>query len=112
MAINGLFDWIIDNKNWIFSGVGVVIIFKIWEFLNSKKTNKLEPTDIPTGYHNNPTVPEESELSNGNTRYRDSSEEKKLSTDRFNDEMYGLVDRFISVYTSHGISINQISSFV
>lgn len=96
MAINGLFDWIIDNKNWIFSGVGVVIIFKIWEFLNSKKTNKLEPTDIPTGYHDNSTVPEE----------------EGPSDDSFNDEMYGLVDRFIRVYTSHGMSINQISSFV
>ena len=108
MVINELFDWIIDNKNWIFSGVGIVAVFKIWEFLNSKKTNKLKPTDIPTGYHNNSTVPEEEELSNGNTRYCDSSEEKKPFNDSFNDVMYGLVDRFISVYTIHGISINQI----
>ena len=115
MAINGLFDWIIDNKNWIFSGVGVVvigIIFKIFEFFNSKKTNKLEPTDIPAGHHDNSTVREEEELPNDNTTYRDSSEEKKLFNDSFNGEVYGLVDRFISIYSSHGISINQISSFV
>jgi hypothetical protein len=116
MAINGLFDWIIDNKDWLFSGVGIVVIGiivkKIREFLNSKKTNKLEPTDIPAGHHNTSKVPEEEELSNDNTTYRDSSEEKKLSNDSFDDEMCGLVDRFISVYTNHGISINQISSFV
>ena len=116
MAINGLFNWIIDNKDWLFSGGGIVavgiICKKVRKYLNSKKTNKLEPTDIPTGYHNNSTVLEEEERSNGDTGYRDSSDEKKLSKDNFNDEVYGLVDRFISIYTNHGMSINQISSFV
>jgi len=107
---------IIELFVWLFSGVGPtvirMIVKKMRKFLNSKKTDKLGPTDIPTGYHDNSTVRAEEELSNGNTIYRDSSEEKKLSNDSFNDEMHGLVDRFISVYTSHGISINQISSFV
>ena len=107
---------ILELFGWLFSGAGPtvtrMIVKKMRKFLNSKKTNKLEPTDIPTDYHDNSTVPEEEELSNGSTRYRDSSEEKKPSDYSFNDEMYGLVDRFISIYTNHGILINQISSFV
>ncbi len=35
-------DWIIDNKEWIFSGIGVsVVVFVMSLFIKSKKNNTL-----------------------------------------------------------------------
>lgn len=53
MTINGLINWIIDNKNWLFSGLGITIItlvclliWKLWNYISNLNNSTVPEEDI------------------------------------------------------------------
>lgn len=94
MNLNQIFEMIIENKEWLFSGIGNTIGNALLSNMEKKSidsyvTNVVKYVEI----HNN-------------DKYNDES-----VTNNVNKEVFELVDRFISVYENHDISISQIPSF-
>jgi len=107
-------DWIISNKNWIFSGIGLFIfsalIYRRKKYtedhsINSVSNHKVETKNVWGGVG---TVI-------GDVILKDvekSSNERGIQISTEPNEIDEVVDRFISVYTNHGVNRSQISSFM
>jgi hypothetical protein len=94
-----LIEWIINNKEWLFSGLGVVTVtFIISMFKKNNSCNK--------GYnHQDLVFVHDEHVNNVN-----NTKEKEEKMDEYN--IYDTVDRFVEVYEAHNIKVNQIHSFV
>lgn len=94
--INDIFKMIIENKEWLFSGIG----------------NTIGSALINTG-KNKKSV--DSYITNVINYYNETEKDKKSGNhDLINNdgnEILQLVDRFISIYESHGVSLSQIAFF-
>ncbi|MFL0250883.1 hypothetical protein ACJDT4_10660 [Clostridium neuense] len=99
--LDELVKWSVKNKEWLFSGAGISIIgiisFVLKKIFNTNKNDNIKSINI--NYNNN-NFPQKSSQSN--------NEQK----DDINNDMLKLVDRFISVYTNHGILVNQICFYI
>lgn len=93
--LNEIFEIIIENKEWLFSGIGNSIGSK---FLNSKKKTIDSYTNV-VNYNIN---------LKGTDRLNSVNDVKG----DIDNQMSDLVDRFISIYGGHGILVSQIPFFV
>lgn len=84
---------IIENKEWLFSGIGSTIGN---ELLNNMKKKKSVDSYVTNVVNNNLNI---------HNNYNFNS----VKID--DNEIFELVNRFISIYENHGIGMNQISSF-
>ncbi|MGE6259776.1 hypothetical protein ACQKCU_18165 [Heyndrickxia sporothermodurans] len=94
--MNELINFFLKNKEWLFSGIGVVIITAIISSIKSKK--KYEE---PRVFNIN--------LSEDNTR---DFELKLESQKNEKSKVDFVIDRFIKIYEAHGIQQNQIPTFI
>ena len=46
MEINGLINWIIDNKDWLFSGLGFVGFSMLYRCISNRKNSTISEADI------------------------------------------------------------------
>jgi hypothetical protein len=96
--VEKIIKFLIDNREWIFSGVGITIITVLFSFFNNiRKNNKATPFII--------------QVSN-NTDYQRELKKENHEIENNQAEVYEVVRRFISVYENHGIRKNQIPSFI
>ena len=97
--IEKIIRWVDDNKEWLFSGVGITFIG--WILVNvNKDKDKDKDKEI---------VSDQRKSINVNDQIKKSEE---IINHEVNNGIYEMVDRFISIYESHEVLINQISSFV
>ncbi|MBP2110504.1 hypothetical protein [Paenibacillus silagei] len=101
-------DYLISNKEWIFSGVGVFIIGAIFNLYRSKNIPKSQTSGYSNG-SNNIHLEGNVVLDNNNTTtivYKDVEAEppkKPLSE---------LIYKFYFIFEKHGVSRGQIPSFI
>ncbi|WP_339280533.1 hypothetical protein [Lysinibacillus sp. FSL P2-0066] len=94
--MNDLIHFFLKNKEWLFSGVGVVIVTTIIKSLKSPKKYE-EPRTLNINLLKDTTKDLELKL--------ETQENEKTKVDL-------VIDRFIKIYEAHGIQQNQIPNFI
>lgn len=107
------YQWIVANKEWLFSGVGGLIfsgiagVFISQHKARNKVKNNMSLVKMKTlsqkGYKKS--------SSNEKALSVTSKQKKELSDTHFN-EVDNVINRFIDVYSSHGILKNQIPDII
>lgn len=92
--MDDFFKYLFENKDWIFSGVGVVIFTGLYTVLIKKKEKVDTPYIISLPLNEN----------------KEEQQDKKESKEEY--KIYEVVRRFIKVYEEHGILQSQIPGFV
>lgn len=87
-----MIEWILMNKEWLFSGIGLVVISLIFKLIINKGNKNI---DI------NETINNDKKICNN-----------KIDNCFKKFDVYEVVDRFVEVYESHNIKLNQIPIFV
>jgi len=94
--MEGILNSLLNNKEWLFSGLGIFVITGIWSYFKSKKNN------VETKIYNTILVKDDTGIWNEDSE-KNVKEKSKVDL---------VVDRFIKVYEAHGIQQNQIVTFV
>lgn len=103
--INKIINIIIENKEWLFSGIGIVFIAGVIKYIANMK-NKIQSSTINISNDLNMYFKDDidKEINNKNESI------SFISSDEYN--IYENVDRFIRIYQEHNIQVNQIYKFV
>ena len=97
IKLSEIFEMIIENKDWLFSGIGNTIGGALIKNMKKKESIDSYVTNV-VSY-------------NVNVHNSDNFNRVKLDNN-VNNEIYELVDRVISIYQNHGLAISQIPSFI
>lgn len=96
VKLSEIFEMIIENKDWLFSGIGNTIGGALISNMKKKESIDSYVTNVV----------------NYNVDVHDSDNPNRVKLDNnVNNEIYQLVDRIISIYQNHGLEISQIPSF-
>jgi hypothetical protein len=101
-------EYLIDNKEWIFSGIGVLIVGAIINFFKKKDDYKNQAS-INQGGHNNFQVNGDVSNSNNITTYVNMEPEKELEN---KSQLSELINKFYFIFEQHGVKRSQIPSFI
>lgn len=102
--INNIFEYLCDNKDWIFSGVGVTVIICAFSYAKNCIKNKKE--SIKTLTTENQNIPE---ISNTINTFEI---DKTPDNTSINHPLNQLINRFVEIYTSHNLEIHEIPSIL
>ncbi|MBJ8085070.1 hypothetical protein JDS82_28565 [Bacillus cereus group sp. N14] len=98
-------DYIISNKDWIFSGIGIFIISGIISFIRKKSSIEQENSKHQSGNNN---IQADGDVTVNHTT--NVYEKKELEVVK--SPLIELANKFYSILENHGISRVQIPSFI
>lgn len=101
--------WIISNKEWLFSGIGIILFSIIISFFKKIKNQikKINKKGVNITSNNN-----ENSAKNNSFRKINTHNEKEEVNNMEKNSILDFVDKFLLVYKEHGISISQIPTFI
>lgn len=74
-----IMEWIINNKEWIFSGAGVIILAAIIKYFWSKKDTKSE---LKTDHSINQSMGTDINAPKGSVEFKDNKQELNVNPDK------------------------------
>jgi hypothetical protein len=103
----GYMKYLIENKEWIFSGIGVLIVGAIANLFKKRHTSKNQPSISQSGHNN---FQSNGNITNSNnTTYVYTEPEKELEK---KSPLSELISKFYFIFEQHGVSRSQIPSFI
>jgi len=100
-------DYLISNKEWIFSGIGVVILGAIFNYFKRKDVHQNQVSKNQIGSNNIQT--DGTVMINSNTHITNINKETEIEKKRPLSE---LINKFYFIFEVHGVSRGQLPSFI